>query len=683
MRYVLSTMAALGLGLLFVVSVASAFDVQFVRRDGTPVRWGENTSYFGNPPKAGAEFKVELPQQGMIFAAGLYRIRIAGGKPSSPDSQVRIDGKSIVIDARAIDESLRCATGLAWSGGQLHVAEWHSNDGADRYIYDVTSSGALGDRRESVLRPTALAVSNGVAYVLGSQELAAVDLAKRQRLWSIKSDTFGEGAAHVALVDDRLYVTCPARQEIAVVDARTGSVTKRFPVPGASAEPVKPGGALPIDARSTLPIAASPATTLLVGLKSGVIEISTDGKLLRKIAEVPYASALAVSPRGDIALAAPGPYGAFYVLRMDRDGKSLSENRPGRGGQEHFAPKAPQTVPDPDGSWIGSKPLVKIMRTTWNDFGEEPCDRRYFAGLAGKLHAVGGLAFDDAENLYAADRNDVLRADGTYQGRGNDMGSDGGIVKLSPAGQVVARLGSRFTDGAFEKARLAERVTRDPMLRTRELLQRGGRQVIVVCGDSITQVGGDWNGGASDTQHNWTMLLPRLIAARQPAAKVLIEARGIGGNNVYNGLCRAPQPEQVELNATLYLLEFGTNDVNRPWMPPDRYADGLRDFVHMLFVYTDSDVALVTTGPLPGENLRDPAEYHKAVVAVAAEFKLPVVDMTAAVNEALAGRDYTTLHLGNEPNRKKTDPHPNTAGHAVWAEATIKTLERAMSQPTP
>ena len=219
------------------------------------------------------------------------------------------------------------------------------------------------------------------------------------------------------------------------------------------------------------------------------------------------------------------------------------------------------------------------------------------------------------------------------------------------------------------------------MLRTRNLFSQGGRGTIIVYGDSITQIGGDWNGGASDTKHNWTMLLPSLIAARHPTAKVLVDARGIGGNVVYNGLCRAPQPEHADVDATLYLLEFGTNDVNRPWTPPERYAQGLREFVRMLYVYSDADVALVTTGPLPGENLRDPADYHRAVTAVAREFRLPIVDMTEAVHRALAGRDFTTLHLGNEPNRKKTDPHPNTAGHQVWAQATVNTLERAVAQP--
>ena len=39
---------------------------------------------------------------------------------------------------------------------------------------------------------------------------------------------------------------------------------------------------------------------------------------------------------------------------------------------------------------------VKIMKTTWNDFGKESCDCRYFAGLLGKVSWIGGLAFDDA-----------------------------------------------------------------------------------------------------------------------------------------------------------------------------------------------------------------------------------------------------------------------------------------------
>ena len=632
-------------------ATAQAIDVSFVKRDGTAVNWGTNIIYFGNPPKVGANFKVELGANGMVMAAGLYKIRLVGGKISSPDQQVRINGSSITIDASLIDESLRCASGIAWSQGQLYVAEYHSNDCLDKYVYKVGPGGALGDRIETVLHPIELAVRKDIAYVLGSQELAAFDLSTKQRIWSTKLDAFGGGVEHMALLGDRLCVSCPERNEIAQVDLTQGKPVGTLALPAALAKPPAK------TRRATLPIAATPSGTLLVGTADALIEFSPEGKQLRTVAAVKDALALAVGPLGEIAVAMAAPNRAFYVLKLDPTGK----------------------------------PLLKIMKTAWNDVGNENCDNRYFAGLLGKVSWVGGMTFDDGGNLYVADRNDTPTnespslglAAAQFRGLGNDMGKDGGIVKLSPAGDILARLASRFTDHSIIQSRLADHERRDPMLRTRALFTHGGRATIVVYGDSITQVGGDWNGGASDTQHNWAMLLPSLITARHPTAKPQVSARGIGGNVVYNGLCRVPQPEQADMDAALYLLEFGTNDVNRPSMPPERYAQGLRDFVQTLLIYSDADVALVTTGPLPGPELRDPADYHKAVTTVAAEYKLPVVDMTAAVNRALAGRDFTTLHLGNEPNRKKTDPHPNTAGHQVWAEATVETLENAVGQVLP
>jgi len=324
------------------------------------------------------------------------------------------------------------------------------------------------------------------------------------------------------------------------------------------------------------------------------------------------------------------------------------------------------------------KPLLKIMRTTWNDVGAEHCDIRYFAGLLGKMSWIGGMTFDDDGNLYVADRNDVPTKEGQFRGLGNDMGQDGGIVKLSPAGDIVARLASRFTDHSIIQSRLDEHERRDPMLRTRALFTHGGRGTIIVYGDSITQVGGDWNGGASDNPAQLDHAAPLAHRRRHPAAKATVSARGRGGNVVYNGLCGVPQPEFADMDPTLYLLEFGTNDVNRPSVSPERYAQGLRDFVQTLAVYSDADIALVTTAS-PRPQLRDPADYHKAVTTVAAEYKLPVIDMTEAMNRALAGRDFTTLHLGNEPTAKRPTPS-NTAGHQVWAEATVNTLENAVGQ---
>jgi lysophospholipase L1-like esterase len=166
-----------------------------------------------------------------------------------------------------------------------------------------------------------------------------------------------------------------------------------------------------------------------------------------------------------------------------------------------------------------------------------------------------------------------------------------------------------------------------------------------------------------------------MISERHVKCTANIAARGIGGNVAYNGLCRAPQPELPDMDAALYLLEFGTNDLDRPWISPEHYAAALRQFVQMLFVYTDSDVVLLTTGPILGEHQRKPAAYHQVVLAVAREFDIPAVDIERAVNLALAGRPYPTLHLGDEPGRKMEDPHPNDAGHRVWAEATLNVLD--------
>lgn len=623
---------------------AHALDVSFVGRDGTPVNWGTNRIYLGNPPHTGPSFKCEVGANGMVMAAGTYKLRIVGGMISSPDPQVRINGSAMTIDARLIDESLRCAGGVAMSQGHLYVAECRSNDGTDRYIYKVGAGGKLEDRIEAVAKPADLAVTEGVAYVLGAEELAAINVATKQRVWSMKLDALA-GAEHIAIIGDRLYVSCPARNEVAVLDIAQGKSVGVITLPAVAA-PAKPAE---MPEHVALPLAATAAGTLLVGAADALLEINAEGKVVRTIPEVKNAFAVAAGPRGEIAVALAAPMNAFEVVRLDSTGK----------------------------------PLVRIMRTGWNDFGAEKCDARYFAGLLGKLSWIGGIAFDSDGNLYVADRNDVPSNKQSpqeaiqFRGEGTDMGRDGGIVKLSPTGDIMARLGSRFTDGTLIQARLAEHQQRDPMLRTRALFAKGGRAMIVVYGDSITQIGGDWNGGASDTQHNWAMLLPSLITARHPSAKPNVNARGLGGNVVYNGLCRVPQPELADMDASLYLIEFGTNDVGRAWVSPERYTQGLREFVQTLIVYSDADIALVTTGPMPGA-ARDPAEYHKALTTVAAEYKLPVVDMTEAVNRALAGRDFTTLHLGSEPGRQKTDAHPNTAGHQVWAEATVNALEKAV-----
>ena len=261
------------------------------------------------------------------------------------------------------------------------------------------------------------------------------------------------------------------------------------------------------------------------------------------------------------------------------------------------------------------------------------------------------------------------------------MGNDGGVVKLHPTARSspgwgavspTAPSSSRGWPSVRSAIRCCERVS---------LFTDGGPGAIVVYGDSITQVGGDWNGGASDTKHNWAMLLPGLIADRQPKAKVLVDARGIGGNVVYNGLCRAPQPEHADMDATLYLLEFGTNDVNRPWMPPERHAQGLRDFVRMLFVYSDADVASGDHRSAAGRAPADPADYHKAVITVAAEFKLPGGGHDRRRQRVpWRGAISPPCIWATSPTARRTT-RIQTRWTQVWAQATVAALEKSVMQP--
>jgi molybdopterin biosynthesis enzyme len=71
-----------------------------------------------------------------------------------------------------------------------------------------------------------------------------------------------------------------------------------------------------------------------------------------------FAAPPAVSARLNHAFHHAGGRAAYLPAVLDirgSDSKSLSQNRPPRGGQAHFAAKTPQNEPVPDDSGIGSK----------------------------------------------------------------------------------------------------------------------------------------------------------------------------------------------------------------------------------------------------------------------------------------------------------------------------------------
>ncbi len=277
----------------------------------------------------------------------------------------------------------------------------------------------------------------------------------------------------------------------------------------------------------------------------------------------------------------------------------------------------------------------------------------------------------DAEgNLYVSNSN--------YWSKGQDgtffppvIALDGGVVKISPNGEILARLGSRYADGKLLQVRLAQRKQRPPLLRTARVLHDGGTLQLLAWGDSITQCGPDWNGGATDTAHNWVNVLARQIEAQFPAVKVKEEANGVGGQNVAEGHTRDPIGRYYR-QPDLELLEFGTNDADFHHYSAQRYAEELHGAIRELFTLTDSDVAILTVGPLLGKVVEGTEDdYLAAAQAVGKEFNIPVVNISAAMRKKLAengGTPFAHYHLSAD------NVHPNNAGHAVWAQAVLETL---------
>ena len=203
-------------------------------------------------------------------------------------------------------------------------------------------------------------------------------------------------------------------------------------------------------------------------------EFTSEGTFIRRIAEVNQGMSVAVDGAGNIALA--------VVEAHDRD--------------YGYTPEVWKFRPE-------GKPLVRIVRVYMGGPRPQPGSRlEYFGGILGKLSTPGGVAFDDDGCLYVSDYNRWLRGKGEFFAA--TVESDGGVVKFSPAGEVQARLGSRFGDGALITRHLAQRAGRLPLRRTAVAIRAGKELHLLAWGDSITQCGSDWNGGATKTEFNWS-----------------------------------------------------------------------------------------------------------------------------------------------------------------------------------
>jgi lysophospholipase L1-like esterase len=300
---------------------------------------------------------------------------------------------------------------------------------------------------------------------------------------------------------------------------------------------------------------------------------------------------------------------------------------------------------------------------------------RVAGGLIGAMRCPGGVAFDEQGRLYISDSLRWPKSETEFHNDTDRMEMDGGIVRYSADGDLEARLGSRYTNGQLIKARLDSRTGRPPLLRTAQAIQ-AGKLSLLAWGDSITQCGGTtWNGGASKTENNWVHVLARTMEAKHPGLTVSEVADGVGGQNAAQSLCRNPAAVAARgTNPDLILIQLGTNEQVFQLQTPAQFTASLRRMLTALIVTTDSDLVLVSTGPILDSNVPDPPEvYLRAMQAVGKEFGVPVVDINAAMQRRLAdGTPFEKFHLGPR------NSHPNDAGHQVWAEAVMEVLENGL-----
>jgi len=594
-------------------------------------------------------FHAALPD-GVSTLLGCYLLEKRLNELHSLSPGVELNGNTVNVNASHIERSLRVSRNMAWSNGKLYVAEEASISSTRGCISVIGLDGSVARRYPTVAHPHAVAVRGDTLWVAGATELAALHLPSAKELFRVPLPPLCD-VTQLALLADSLYVGDRHAPAVRLFNAQTGA--DQGIIIGADQ--------LTMHADlSGIGLAVTITKTLLVSDSVSVREFSTkeaQATLLRKIVDVPGGSSLAVDSAGNIAVAVPrslypGSPPTPEVWKFDATGKPLAR-------------------------------FVRIYMRGPADFDGKQPDSLYklrvFGGLLGSIRSPGGVAFDDTGRLYVSDTLRWPRSATEYYSDDNQLQMDGGVVRFSAQSELEARLGSRYSDGEIARARLIARAKRAPFLRTATALKTG--KLSMLCwGDSITACGGDWNGGASMEANNWGHVLARNLEGQQPGLKVVETLDGVGGQNVAESLCRDPAARATRgANLDLVLIQLGTNDQVFRLTTPAQFADSLRKMLTQLLVVTDSDLVLVSPGPLPKSIVltqQPPAVYLETMKKVGAEFHVPVVDISSGINSYLAktGKPFTDLHMGPE------NCHPNDAGHAEWAKIVTAAVEQGVKK---
>lgn len=199
---------------------------------------------------------------------------------------------------------------------------------------------------------------------------------------------------------------------------------------------------------------------------------------------------------------------------------------------------------------------------------------------------------------------------------------------------------------------------------------------VVAYGDSISEVKPGWNGGAKSPAANWAAVLVNRLGKKHPGSAFALHHFAIGGQNTYEGLGRLDGLEAQ--TPDLVLVAFGANDCCHHFLEPDETKQALGALVADIRTRVAADVVVVGTG---GDNPRMPFFRHldatlAAQRAAADEAGVPFVDVRAAILEATAGgHRWADFHLAAD------NCHPSDAGHAIWAEAALRTIEAGLAMP--
>lgn len=627
------------------VSISAAeLEFRLVDGGGQPVKWGQNSVYYREMKCAWPVFKAGVPE-GTSTLLNLFVLECRGEMVRSLSPAITITGSVATCHVDGITRSLRVSRNLCWAEGALYVAEEISSESSNGCLSVMGSDGLVSRRLSTVSNPRAVAVAGGTAWVANGAELASLQLADGRERYRV-SCAGGVDISQIAVLGAHVYVGDRKGPALRVFEANTG---KELPVL------LGPDRLRQNDDLSGIGVAATREGTLIVSDSEGVREFAVEGgaaRLVRERVKVPGGMAVAVDRQGNIAVAVP-------------------------------ASQSPLSAPTPE-VWkydAMGKPVQRLVRVYMRgpaDSDNTPADSLYklrvFGGLDGSLRSPGGVAFDDAGRLYVSDSLRFPSSKTRYYADSDRMEMDGGVVRFSADGELEVKLGSRYTDGKAVAERLAARAHRPPLLRTAEAFTKG-RLSLLAWGDSISSCGGDWNGGATQAASNWVHVLSRHLEGEHKGLKVSEVADGVGGQNVAESLCRDPSGLAARnVNPDLILLELGTNDQGFRMVTVAQFAKSWRRMLTQLIVTTDSDLVMITPGPLPdAKAVEPPGAYIRAMQEVGREFNVPVVDMTAGVNQVMAAQKLAFTDFHNGPK----DCHPNNRGHAVWAGVVAETILRA------